>query len=474
MPTASPYTHVVFISLDTLRSDAIAANPFKLWPGRYPGVTAPRTAVLDELARTGAFFPNMISAAPYTAASHGAIFTGQYPLRNGIHEFYNGRLKSPSIFTYGRRAGWATAMKVDFPIILGPELGFTRDIDEYIVEDDDKFIVAMTSASHAVGLAHFGGVHMPYGFHNLCYGGDDYRDKVSDLERLVPDNVPPLTDQLVESFRDSADLDLLLRYKHAVNFLYEAGRYDEIFQLYLEGIEYFLVNRFAPFLERLSEALRRAGARPLLVIFADHGHEYDADTYGHFNSMSEGVLRVPLILVGDGIQAGLHARRIRTVDIVPTVTELAGLPSSAGSAFDGASRAGVARGTSQLTEDAPTVAEAYTSDTREFVEFQRQQLSGGRPAPLRHVLVGQAAYLGDRRLTRRVARYASGFAGIESVDEIVVERFDETLVPRLEPDADPGELLNVLSDYRATLESAPPVVTDEELRAQLRSIGYPI
>jgi hypothetical protein len=474
MTTSGPYTHVVFISLDTLRSDAIAANPFKLWPALYPGATAPRTAILDELARTGAFFPNMISAAPYTAASHGAIFTGQYPLRNGIHEFYNGRLKSPSIFTYGRRAGWATAMKVDFPIILGPELGFTRDIDEYIVEDDDKFIAAMASASQAVGLAHFGGVHLPYGFHNLCYGGDAYRDKVSDLKRRVPDDLPPPTDQLLESFRDSADLDLLLRYKHAVSFLYEAGRYSEIFQLYLDGIEYFLVNRFAPFLERLTGALRSAGRRPLLVIFADHGHEYDATTYGHFNSMSEGVLRVPLILVGDGIAPGVHARRIRTVDIVPTVTDLTGLPSSAGSSFDGASRAGAARGTSQLTEDAPTVAEAYTSDTREFVEFQHQQLSGGQPTPLRHVLVGQAAYLGDHRLTRRVARYAPGFASIEPADDVVVERLDEALVPQPAPDADPSELLRVLSDYRSATETAQPVLTGEELRAQLRSIGYPI
>jgi hypothetical protein len=120
------------------------------------------------------------------------------------------------------------------------------------------------------------------------------------------------------------------------------------------------------------------------------------------------------------------------------------------------------------------VAEAYTSDTREFVEFQHQQLSGERPAPLRHVLVGQAAYLGDHRLTRRVARYAPGFASIEATDEIVVERFDDDLVPRPAQDADPGELLSILSDYQSTLETAPPVVTGEELRAQLRSIGYPI
>jgi choline-sulfatase len=472
--SAEQYSHVVLVSIDTLRSDAIAANPFKLWPAKYPGITAPKTDILDELARTGAFFPNMVSAAPYTAASHGAILTGQFPLRNGIYEFYNGRLKSPSIFTYGRRSGRAVIMKVDFPIILGPELGFTRDVNEYFIEDDDKFITSVVSATRAVAFAHFGGVHLPYGFHNLRFGGDDYRSKVAELERLVPDDAPPQVEQLVESFRDPADLDLLFRYKHAMNSLYMAGRYNEMFQIYLEGIEYFLANRFTPFIERLSEGLRAAGRKMLLVIFADHGHEFDARSYGHFNSMAEGVLRVPLIIHGDGVAPGMHSQRIRTVDIVPTVAELAGINTPKAGVFDGASRAAVAAGAERLTSHAPAVAEAYNSDTREFVEFQRQQLSGGRPAPLRHVLTGQAAYLGSRRLSRRVAEYAPNFVGMESVDEIVVERFDDDLVPHPEPGGDTAELLSMLSDYRSSLEPAVQVDADEEIRQQLRSLGYPI
>jgi hypothetical protein len=144
------YDHVVFVSVDTMRSDAIATHPFPLWPSKYPTVRGVKTGVLDELARGGVFFPNMVSAPPYTAASHGAIFTGQYPLRNGLHEFYNGSLRSPSVFTYGKRAGRRTVMKVDFPIILGPELGFTRDIDVYLTEDDDRFIDAVAGIHRGV------------------------------------------------------------------------------------------------------------------------------------------------------------------------------------------------------------------------------------------------------------------------------------------------------------------------------------
>ncbi len=467
------YDHVVLVSIDTLRSDVISANPYKLWPGKYPQSTAPKTAVLDDLAAQGAFFPNTISAAPYTAAAHGAIFTGQYPLRNGVHEFYNGRLRSSSVFTYGKRAGRRTFMKVDFPIILGRELGFTRDIDLYLMEQDDEFIDAVAAADSTVACAHFGGVHLPYGFHNLRFGGEDYRAKVAELEAKLPPDVPPLTDQLIESFRDDEDTDLLLRYKQAVNHLYFSGRYDELFQIYLDGVEHFLRSRLEPFLARLTERMTRTGKRMLLVVFADHGHEFDEMTYGHFNSMSEGVLRVPLIVVGDDVEPALHPQRIRTVDIAPTVMELAGIPTPHTGVFDGTSLAAVVRGQAEVPGHLPAVSEAYTSDTKEFVEYQKRQFRGESQGPLRHVLVGQSAHLGDRRIIRRLGRYRQNFDGIEPIDVTVLERFDDRLVPHPD-DGDPAELLAMLEDYGRARQPSVDVPVRAEIRDQLRALGYTI
>lgn len=468
------YDHVVFVSVDTLRGDAIAANPLNLWRRRFPALNQPRTAVLDDLVARGAFFPNTITAAPYTAAAHGAILTGRYPLHNGLHEFYNGRLRAPSVFTHARRAGRQTIMKVDFPIILGPELGFTPDVDVYLDEDDDAFVDAVAASPGCVALAHFGGVHIPYGFHNLRYGGQAFRDKVDELEAMLPGEKPAFVDRLVESHRDPEDTELLLRYKRAAAHLYEAGEHELLMRLYLEGVEHFLTTRLEPFLDRLTRRVADSGRRMLLVLFSDHGEEFDEHTNGHFNSMAEAVLRVPLVLVGDGIPHALHRERIRTVDIVPTVLDLAGLAPDPDVEFDGRSLAAVVRGSGSPSADALALAEAYTSDLAEFIAFQQRQFAGEQQGPLRHVLVGQAVYQGDSRFVRVPRRYRRSFAGIDDVDVAWVERFDDDLVPHVDPSADAADLRALLDDYAKALSAPEPVNATADIRAQLRSLGYTI
>lgn len=473
MDTARRYDHVVLISIDTLRSDALGVHPHPLWPHKYQNIRPVRTTALDELAGRGAYFPNVISAAPYTAAAHGAIFTGQYPLHNGVHEFYNGSLRAPSVFTYGRRDGRTTVLKTDFPIILGNELGFTRDIDTYVVEQDDDFIDAVAGSESTVACAHFGAVHSPYGFHNLAFGGDAYRRKVTELEEGLPRDLP-FGDLLVESYRDREDTELLVRYKRAIAYLHSQGEYDRLFQLYLDGVEHFLKTRFGPFVERLTQRVAESGKRMLLAVFADHGEEFDDRTNGHFNSMAEAVLRVPLIIVGDGVEPATHTSRIRTVDIAPTILDLAGIPAAMTGVFDGRSLASVARGTDKLGDDAPALAEAYTSELQDFVAYQQRQLSGRHPGPLEHFLVGHSAYLGDRRVVRLTRQYSQWFLKTDPADLTWVERFDDAGVPRPEPGADPGPLLALLDDYRTALREPEQVPMTEDIRGQLRALGYSV
>jgi hypothetical protein len=465
---SNQFDHVIFISIDTMRSDVVAATPDKLWPAKYPGLRQPRTDVLDDLARSGTFLPNTITAAPYTAAAHGSIFTGQYPLHSGVHEFYNGQLRSPSVFAYGRRAGRRTILKVDFPIILGPQLGFTRDIDVYLVEKDDEFIDAVVAAESTVACAHFGGVHQPYGFHNLHFGGDAYRETVARLEAQLPAGLPEQADQLVESYRDDVDTDLLLRYKRAVNHLYAEGHHDTLFQLYLDGVEHFLRTRFEPFLAKLTAGIAATGRRALLVVFADHGHEFDERSFGHFNSMSGRAAgpRHDLRSGPPGTHCDCPHRRPRSdsAGAADPVTAAAGLMASlAATVRDGTPPGG----------DRPALAEAYTSDAGEFVAYQRRQLRGEQPGPLRHVLVGQAAYLGDRRVVRIPNRYTANFAAIEPTDQTWVETFDEHLVPRVDPAAD-RPLLAMLAGYHTGRRPRVDVPVDESVRSQLRALGYSI
>ncbi|MFE0420385.1 sulfatase-like hydrolase/transferase [Streptomyces tendae] len=474
MSQSLPYDHIVFVSLDTLRSDGIAANPYKLWPERYPGLRAPRTAVLDRLSAAGAFFPNAISSAPYTSASHATILSGLYPLRHGLHAFYGGRLRAPTIFTHARRLGFRTVMKVDFPVILGAELGFTRDIDSYLVEDDDGFIAEVTAADRSVSMVHFAGLHLPYGFHKLKFGGDDYRAKVAELEAALPPDIPRFVDDLTETHRDGEDYQLFHRYKQAAGYLYDSRRYAELFQLYLDGIEYFLERRFEPFVDRLMRRTTAQGKSVLLVIFGDHGYQFEDDSWGNFNSLAEGVLRVPVLFIGDGIVPGLHKRRIRTIDIVPTALDLAGFSVARGTGLDGTSLAPVVRGDSVLEVDAPALAQAYTADPRTFMEFQRRQRAGEDPGFLPHVLLGEAAYHEDRRLVRLFHRYAESMSTMVDINHSVVERFDDRLVPRTDPDGLEADLGALLEDYNSLTVTEPGATAPEAVRQGLRNLGYPV
>ena len=68
------YKHVLLISLDTTRADAL---------GVYGGTVA-KTPRLDLLAETGVRFAEATTAAPTTLASHTSIMTGLHPRRHGV------------------------------------------------------------------------------------------------------------------------------------------------------------------------------------------------------------------------------------------------------------------------------------------------------------------------------------------------------------------------------------------------------
>jgi hypothetical protein len=415
----------------------------------------------------GTFLANTVSAAPYTSASHGAIFSGRYPLHSGLHELYNGDLRRPTIFTHGREAGCRTVMKVDFPFILGHDLGFARDVDDYLVEDDDAFIDAVAAAPSSVSLAHFGGVHVPYGFHSLRFGGDAYREKLAAIEAEIADSTPYPVDQLFEGERDEEDSRLLLRYKRVVQALYAEGAYERLFELYLEGIEHFLAARFAPWLDRLLDRL--AGRRVLLVVFGDHGEEWDEVSNGHFNTLAEGVLRVPVILVGDGVGTRTVLSRTRTVDVTPTVLDLAGLGPPAAD-VDGRSLVDLLEGGS--LPDLPALAQAHVPDTPDFVRHQAKQLAGGGRGPLDHVFLAEASYLDDRRLVRTHHEFRDSFSRIVPAPGEVVERFDEHQVPTVDDEAPREDLRAALDAYAASARPTTATEAPDDVRRSLRDFGY--
>jgi len=314
------YQHIILVSLDSLRNDCLTAI-LSRFPDSVVGRGKFNTTLLNYLIAHGTYFSNCITAAPYTSASHAAYFTGCWPRHNGVYEFFNRQIGRPTIFELAHQKDIHTIFQTDFPIILGDSLGFTRGVDKYFIESEKVAFSELLRNRHnrTVSFFHFGGIHYPYGFHKLKFARADFPQKVRELEQKF--NVGRTSkhpDMLDESFRDSKDKDLLLRYKSIVDSLWVRGMYHELHRLYIEGIDYFLKHRFNSFIKRVINFVDSTNS--LLIVFADHGESWSADSRGHSNAINDAVLRVPLIFYGKGVAKGaVVSKLVRTIDVLPTI-----------------------------------------------------------------------------------------------------------------------------------------------------------
>ncbi len=69
------------------------------------------------------------------------------------------------------------------------------------------------------------------------------------------------------------------------------------------------------------------------MLFSDHGERWEKDSHGHHDNVYDDTIRVPLIVIGDGVKRGLKIKKqIRTIDITPTVAKILSIK---GNNFDG-------------------------------------------------------------------------------------------------------------------------------------------
>ena len=66
----------------------------------------------------------------------------------------------------------------------------------------------------------------------------------------------------------------------------------------------------------------------IIIITADHGEEFgEHGKFGH-RSLYDGIMRVPLIIVGPGIKAGTVVnKQVSLIDLAPTITDMVGIDS---------------------------------------------------------------------------------------------------------------------------------------------------
>ena len=297
---------IILVSIDTLRADRLGAY------GSDRGLTPH----LDAVAADGAVFEQAVSPAPWTLPAHVSLFTSMLPFDH--HVRWTSRHIEPVRSMLAERlrdAGYRTAAFTGGGYV-DSSFGFDQGFEVY--EDHDEVaeggpapIVdrALAWARGARGEPFFLFVHT-YEPHSPFEHTD--RAPREDAGRLSA----PFTNREVEEVHRQR-LVLTPAERRYVTGLYDSdvASADAAIGVLLDGL-------------RRDAILDGA----ILVILSDHGEDlwdhHPTWSPGHGHTLYEELVHVPLIVRAPGlVPAGGRIRTpVSLLDVAPTLLELAGLP----------------------------------------------------------------------------------------------------------------------------------------------------
>jgi arylsulfatase A-like enzyme len=299
---ATPPRLVVLISIDTLRPDHLGAY----------GYARPTSPALDALAQSGAVFDDAMAPSPWTLPSHASLLTGLYPSRHGLksHEV---RLPETVVTLAAElgRHGWATAAVVNSQN-LSERHGLERGFQDFLYVKESVTQRAPSRVLVDQALQWLGRPRdRPLFLFVHTY------DAHSDYHSL-----PEYEAMFVRPYAGPADgsTNQLLLFRVG-RFGLDAADAQHLIDLYDAGIRQ--VD------DEMGRLLRAIPAREaLVVITSDHGEEFlEHGGVMHGRTQYQEVVRVPLLVRGDGIPAGTRvATPVSLVDLMPTILGRVGVP----------------------------------------------------------------------------------------------------------------------------------------------------
>lgn len=312
---------VLVITLDTTRAD-------RLTPYGYMSASMPH---LERLARDGVVFDQAISVAPLTLPAHASLFTGHYPARHGVRHNASAAL-----------AETATTLAE----LLGGEGFRTAGFVGSVVLDRER------------GLAQ--------GFHTYA-GVRDGSPGSSSGQRRADEVV----DDAIRWLEAGDGRFFLWTHFYDPHRPYDPPAAVQSVSDPYVGEIVFVDSQIG----RLMEALERLGVMrdTLVVVVGDHGESLgEHGERDHGVLLYESVLRVPLIIRAPAFRPARTPAVVRLVDVMPTILDLAGVPSSS---LDGISLTGLMADT-RVDPDLEAHAESF--DMGQAGYPQRRALRSGR------------------------------------------------------------------------------------------------
>ena len=316
---------VILIMADTLRSDHLDAYGY----GRS---TAP---VLRKLADEGALFRDCLSQATWTKVSTPSLMTSLYPSTHGVAEIPDRLPESATTLAeVFREAGFATLSMSSVPFsgqMTNLHQGFeelherssiseggSKTAREYI----DRLLPWLDTHREVPFFVflHVFDPHDPFEprkpFNTLWAGaerGEEHKKQMEELKKFIKE--PFMKNRALPKEEE----------------LKKSGLDREAFLSHLHDWYDGSIRGMDAEIGRLLGQLRTLGLeeKTLIVFTSDHGEEFlehgwtfhGQSVYGELNN-------IPLILYGPGtVPAGVVVdQTVQSIDVMPTVLELSGLP----------------------------------------------------------------------------------------------------------------------------------------------------
>jgi arylsulfatase A-like enzyme len=308
---------LIVVLADTLRADMLAAYRDR------PLAVAPMP-LLDSRAGAALVFTEARSNSSWTLPSQGSLLTGLPPLAHGA---IRGDLRiadeAPRLARRLRDAGYRTVAITEGSYVssdFGMDRGFelfderSRDVDftvaralEQLRCDDPRplFLYVQTYRAHS-----------PY-------------------------RSPPTSPraELVESWPTDVDLGPRFADPRLENVRSELGS-DAAFERLVAGYRADIEQQWADYLggvhaldrslAPLFDAIQTRDAPSRTVFTSDHGEEFgEHGTVGHGQGVWDVLIRVPMLVWGDGVEPGVNDSYVTLIDLAPSLTEWASLPAVA-------------------------------------------------------------------------------------------------------------------------------------------------
>ncbi len=287
--------HLVLLSVDTLRADAV---------GIY-GAEDASTPAIDALAAGGVLFEDAQTTIGKTGPAFASIFTSVYPPTHGARRnAQKMRTDIPVLAEILGEAGYEAAAFVSNWTLRSDLVGLDRGFDHY----DEEF----NQARNAVGV-------MERHADDVANAAERWlRRRAGDQERsgqplflwvhFSDPHSPYLerkgfTPPLPPKEKRTSGWQRRWRYQSEVNY-----------------VDHWL--------GRLSEAIEKLLPGPRFTLFlSDHGESMGEHGYwGHGKNVHWPNARIPMFLSGPGLPAGLEVEvPVGVVDVLPTVLELLGI-----------------------------------------------------------------------------------------------------------------------------------------------------